>query len=291
MSTQFISSPSQLALVLPKRLYKFRIWETQFHKDVLEKQVLFFSTPQKLWEVGDDMDCQFPVAFPQTHAEWMQILTAMGVKPEWKGLTEFQIFAERSKLAAYRSSTVGLKEIETHFNKDQSDRLVVLSMTGRYDNPRMWHSSYGNFGLGFCVTIDSEQCNFLSKLIGGGTCVYVPDSEPPMPFKTYSYHGANAAIEMQYQHLFMKYDRFQFEEEYRLVKKFYPQLYPHGFTLQDQCFQVPKSAYLEVTVGYLMSPKLIGEIVDVCYNQGLHVDIYEAIPYKGQVVRQWITRT
>lgn len=282
MNFDWVNHPYDIIPYLPARLYKFRLWDSQYHKDVLERQHLYFSTPEKLWEVGDKDDCLYPIHFPKTPEEFYSILETMPPEKPWaSGMSDDDIRRARWQRARLNTEPELLAEREKEYFDTQNNMLRVLSMTRRYDNEAMWNdSTYGSFEKGFCVGIDPTHlvADLFAKGIDGGLCEYVPRGNPPLKYNSYSKDGSEAAIQMAVRHLHMKYDDFSKEEEYRFVKRYFGQMYPNGINQSDWYLPVPKSAFKEVLVGYRMPDNDVQEIKDTCARHSLAVDFYQAYP-------------
>lgn len=282
MALDIINDPRQITSYLPERLYKFRFWESQLHKDVLEKQHFYFSTPPQLWSVGDKDDCLFPIEFPKTPEDIYAVLAAMPDPNHWSaGMTDAERRRARWQQAHLNSDPVSLAQREKAYYKNQNEKLRVLSLTKRFDNEAMWDdSTYGSFSKGFCVGIDPRELIYeiFNTGITGNPCEYVPRGSSPIKYAFYSVDGPEASIEMGLQHLHMKYDDFSQEEEYRFVKRYHDQRYPKGVTESDFYLPVPKSAFKEVYIGYQLPKEEIQEIKDTCARHELSVDFYKAQP-------------
>lgn len=282
MGIDLVDDPSAIIPYLPARLYKFRFWDSQYHKDVLERQHLYLSTPLELWKVGDKDDCLFPIDFPKTVHDIFSVLEAMPDRPHWPaGMSDADRRRARWQQAHINSDPYTLAKREKEYYENQNNKLRVLSMTQRFDNEAMWDdSTYGSFEKGFCVGIDPSHLIFelFGKGIMGNLCEYVPRGSPPLKYVSYSMDGADAAIEMSIQQLHLKYDDFSKEEEYRFIKRYHDQMYPTGIKESDWYLPVPKSAFKEVFVGHLMPDQAVQEIKDTCARHWLAIDFFKAYP-------------
>nr|WKN35058.1 DUF2971 domain-containing protein [Tunicatimonas sp. TK19036] len=239
---------------IPKKVYKYRVWNDVYQKTILTERVVFMAPPSSF---EDKKDCKLFKRYDLMTEQDIINKYLEHSRNENSGWTEQQhlAFARRWAAKSPMKSKEYLKKMqEDHFN-EFDERFGILCLTGNPLNLEMW-KKYSNNGEGYCVGFDPK---ILFKFLGGGGKVEYYENLPDIN------HYDDYHIE-HYKQVFSKEKKWSFEEEYRTHK-----FYPKPATILDRKIIIPPEAYIEIIFGWNLSRKHSNPIVQTCKKQKLNV--------------------
>lgn len=149
--SQFISESG-----VPRHLYKFRSWNDEHHRKLLEDQIVWFASPASF---NDPFDCKIHYQYdkmPQEEKTKRVHKLAKEQYPDWDNdrlhretrriLDEHPVFSSDANLRKREWKKWG-ELLARYFG--------ILSFAGCIDNILLW-SHYSDFHRGFCVKIDGH---------------------------------------------------------------------------------------------------------------------------------------
>jgi len=221
---------------IPEIIYKYRDWNNCYHRNVIEKQELFLSSPK--W-FNDPYDCRINVAFhllaedPKLANDYFNQV----VSRNFPNLSEKEHNLQLQKLIDEgRFKDKGWLEHENEITINNfHNNIGVISLTPHNNNILMW-SHYSNSHRGFCVGFFTSKLFANPHYFGQGQKVNYPH-EYPIILPTESFFARST------KQIFTKFKKWEYEDEYRLVK----------FNSADKIIKIPKDVFAEVILGYLIS--------------------------------------
>jgi hypothetical protein len=257
----------------PLKVYKYRNWIEEHHKNVLLKNQLFFTSPK---DFNDPFDYKIPHDYSLLDSE--------------EKIQEYLVKKRLDSEGYYSANDLDtlLKQFEERL-RNQRDKVQedynalyfdgvnkhygVLSLSERWDSILMW-SHYADFHKGYCIGFWEEKLrrNFI---VTGGRISYPPDNS----FPRLSPIGDHLTNMLQESHV--KSNDWKYEEEYRLAKVFYPEI-P---SIQDRIQHFPDDFISEITIGLGASEKTRKELFEI--GEIKKVPVYQATkkPFKFQIDR------
>ena len=270
----------------PELLYKYRDWSSKNSKTIITNQQVYFAPPKAF---SDRYDCRFPVDWDfrfKTHRPALE-----GGFPYDRSNIPDKVFErilknQHKRIVGNRRKR---KKYIGKYSNNTNHHLGILSLTARNDNLKIWHSDYAVNFKGFCVGINFKDClqELMDAHIGGGRVIYVDRSYSPLKFVSiYSSSDKTEAMALHLDRIHLKYDKFKFEEEYRLVQRYYGPQYTFlgPIDWEHRLFTVPKRCFKTVTFGCKMPLDSRKEIVKACVGQELNIDFYQASPLASGMV-------
>lgn len=188
---------------IPKVVYKYRKWDNDFHKRILMKNEVYYSSPR---DFEDELDCYPPVIYPEGQELFMYLLkysmnNYLNRSIVWHIWNATEMY-KRSPL----SLPYELQTIETG-NKDAfNKRFGVLSLTTDCNNDAMW-DKYADNHKGFCVGFDTNRL-FASRKGGCGAVNYYET----LPAIIYAKDSLDVKI---IKTIYNKEKKWEFEHEFR----------------------------------------------------------------------------
>lgn len=221
---------------LPKTIYKYRDWDNNWHKRLIEHQEIYFPSPL---ELNDPFDCRFAFDFKDvSHREILDIHRSDLKKlyPDW---TNSKIEVESLKRSAPIIS--GDKDYIQFFSEQYMSNILenvgVVSFSKKSDDILMW-SHYAKNHSGFCIGFDTD---LLYRTLKATICKvnYVleyPKIIPPWRVKDKS----DNIMHSHFLKIFTsKNEMWKYEKEYRIIKT----------DTARKSITVPKSTFKEIIIG------------------------------------------
>lgn len=154
-----ISSPEEKESFFksnPSSLYKYRVWDDNFHKRIITNQELSFSSPSKF---NDPYDCGLPYKQHSDNKDPIKIKfkvekTAPRRFPKLKG-KELEEQCAKQVLLIQQNPESWFEMNWSCRPEDLNKIFGVLSLTPHADNYLMW-SHYAKSHKGFCVEFDTR---------------------------------------------------------------------------------------------------------------------------------------
>jgi hypothetical protein len=258
----------------PVKVYKYRSWTDENHRNLLLKNHLFFTSPK---DFNDPYDYKIPYDFSllDTDEKIEQYLEKKKIDSESHYLQKDLEQLLKSFEHRLRNE---LSQVQEHFNAlyfDGADKHYgVLSLSERWDSILMW-SHYADFHKGYCVGFWEEKLRN-TFIATGGRVIYPPENN----FPRLSPIGDFLQNMIQESHV--KSNDWKYEKEYRLAKVFYPEI-P---STEDRIQEFPNNFISEIIIGIRASDKTRTELIQIGKTKG--VEVYQSIkkPFKFAMDRQ-----
>jgi Protein of unknown function (DUF2971) len=249
----------------PKTIYKYRDWANDNHKRILTENEIYLSSPG---DFNDPYDCKIATHFlsldnPDKVKQYIEARRPESDLDE-KGIA---ILEERlNNISEYWDMFQALEftMIDQHYG--------VLSLSARWDSILMW-SHYANFHKGFCVGFNEEKMRTSGLFDCGGLVKYSDD------FPLIDPH-ANEIDKMFLQTQY-KAKNWEYEEEYRLSKLFYPS----APTINQRVKKINSEFIEEVILGMGISHQYSFEIQAICKTKNIPVSQIKRLPFKFEIVK------
>lgn len=242
----------------PKVLYKYRTWNDDNHKKVLNENSLYMASPRKF---DDIKDCRVPQKFPSQEELRNYLITKDKLENPNRSRRERRELVRRlikeSPLSNPRILAGRLEQIKEEFN----DCFGVLSMTANPSNDEMWEK-YADNNRGICVGFDTKS--LFECVNGGGGEVQYTDELPVIDFLK------DNLLEKHIKNVYFKESKWGFEEEYRLHK-----MWKHKASDDERNIQLPDSCITEIHIGKYVTPKDKSEILKIAKEKYPNAKIIE----------------
>ena len=242
---------------MPKVLYKYRVWDDNFHKKILENNEVYYSAPN---DFEDELDCNPPIEYPHGCELYKYFLQYSKIQHSNKNL----LWHLRNAWLLYSSSPLPipneLKIIEES-NKDEfNKRFGVLSLTTRCNNAAMWFK-YSDNHKGFCVGFDTQKL-FSTTKCGCGDVHYHETLPPIMMLKD------TTDIKI-IKTIYNKEKKWEFEQEYRFHTMW------ENNEIIERNVRLPLNTIVEVILGKNMPEIFRHEIKEVVRNKHPQAKVLE----------------
>ncbi|GGF20319.1 DUF2971 domain-containing protein [Flavobacterium limi] len=258
----------------PEIIYKYRSWADEYHKNILLKGEVYLSAPKNF---NDPFDFRIGKNFMLLDSqEKIERYIDQGLEKhkDWlmrKGIDskEERIF----QLKRLENLELYQQEYEMIESEATDNHYGILSLSSRWDSILMW-SHYGNFHKGFNVGYNEEkmrQCGLFGK---GGPVAYSDDFPTIDPFSDHD-------MRTSFMQTHFKSKEWEYEQEYRLAKLFYPGI-P---TDKDRTIVIPFEFIDEINLGISISDKDKIEIVEFAKNKNIKVFQTKKISFKFGLTR------
>ncbi|KAA9341146.1 DUF2971 domain-containing protein [Larkinella humicola] len=272
-SKERISSQNleKVAELIPTILYKYRDWKKSYHRDILTKQELYFSSSS---EFEDPFDCRFPVEIDFSYEALFRFVANLKQFERRGPINLSQVQAEADYLYKRDFNTIEKRQLkEKEFYKLFNNSLGIFCFAKRNNSPEMWEK-YADHRQGFCVgvSLNSHYRYLAEKGVGGADVTYVDEDHPRLKWVS-TFQSKVGAMKFFFKMTMLKYRKWEFEDEYRLIKEHY---LPYSIQpkLQDKKIPIPKSSYQEIIFGDKMPDSERRDIIEVCKNENLDVKFY-----------------
>ncbi|MDQ3190581.1 MAG: DUF2971 domain-containing protein [Bacteroidota bacterium] len=244
--------------LIPEKLFKYRDWKKDYHRNILLHQEIFIPSPRTF---NDPFDCQISIAFHLLKYDENLVLDYFNkvVRRHFPNYSTEQHNQEVIKLlkeGRYKNDAFIFSQNKQALKKIH-DTLGVFSVTAVNDNVLMW-AHYSNNHSGFCVGFDSVQ--LFSYLGGGGEIFYEKDYPTILPTEDF--------INQMLRQTNTKASYWNYEIEYRLTKM-------NG---ADSIIIIPKEIITDVILGYKISKSDERDIIKIISLELPHVKVYKTKP-------------
>lgn len=256
----------------PDIIYKYRSWSNEFHKNILTKGELYLSAPKNFNDPFDFgitrnfMMLDSPEKIARYVEEGIEKHKAWLLKDGRNLASEraFQ-FKRLENLEQYQ------QEHETIEFNANNNHYGVLSLSARWDSILMW-SHYGDFHKGFNVGYNEDLMRE-SGLFGKGGPVIYSDDYPQID--AFSEHTREISV-MQTHY---KSKEWEYEQEYRLTKLFYPKPPSEA----ERIINIPFEFIEEINLGMNISDIDKTEIVEIAREKNIRIFQTKKIPFKFEL--------
>ena len=258
----------------PLKVYKYRSWSDEYHRNLLLKNRLFFTSPK---DFNDPYDYKIPYDFSLLDTE--EKIEAYLAKKKIESASHFPAKDLEQLLINFGQRLRNeLPQVQEHFNSlyfDGGDKHYgVLSLSERWNSILMW-SHYADFHKGYCVGFWEEKLRNTFIATGGRVMYPLENNFPRLsPIGNF--------LENMIQESHVKSSDWKYEQEYRLAKVFYPEV-P---TTEDRIQEFPNDFISEIIIGISASEKARTELIEIGKTKG--VEVYQSIkrPFKFEMDRQ-----
>ena len=244
-------------------IYKYRTWDDEFHRDVLQKNELYFSSPASINDPFDfqtspdlsqlDTDLKRELFINKMLNEAAQGLRLLGINPD-------TVRKESLKKLKF-SATAFQNEYDELNSKWTNARFGVISFSYRWDSILMW-THYAKNHKGFCVGFSKAELE-RSTIIGTAGPATYTDIFPPL----------DPLEENIHKEIFLKTHTkakdWAYEEEYRITNLWSE----HDPSIADRKVNFPDNFISEIILGYLISPEHKREILQIA--EAKNVPVYQ----------------
>jgi hypothetical protein len=250
---------------IPAILYKYRDWENEHHKKLIQKGEVYFTSPQRL---NDPFDCTIPPRYDlldeKSTREFLRKLLRENrpnlPSQEIERLTyEIEHKADNRLVEIVKEVFMALPEI-----KKQENGIFTLSKIK--DSILMW-SHYSNFHKGFCIGLNSEKSVHFFKTL------YEMRNIPIAPYKV-EYSSEYPFLDPQdidknefwLKQFTVKSKDWAYEKEWRYILT--------GST--DLKIEIDFNIFQEVIFGCRMPDSFKDEIINFVKEWPTRPNIYQA---------------
>ncbi len=260
----------------PSIVYKYRSWKDQYHKNILLKNQLYFSSPS---DFNDPFDCRIPEDYSllNSNEKIDAFLTKMRIDHINKGSFQEGDIEEMLKKFEFKLRN-DVSKIQDEYNSlyfsSIDEYFGIVSLSERWNSILMW-SHYADYHKGFCVGFSEEKLtqNFECA---SGPVFYPSDNTFPRldPIRDF----LNTFPVQSHT----KSNEWQYEKEYRLVKLFYPN--PPSINDRIQTFSDDNIS--EVIIGLNASEQTKKEIISLSKEKNVPVYQITKLPFSFEIARQ-----
>ncbi len=247
---------------IPEIVYKYRSWDSDFHKRFIFNREVFMASP---FSFEDEFDCKIPLRHDLMSKDQLMEYAIHWTKfgsPYWN---RQQHRKEAHKLIRekYFQTKKYLVEFRQNYFNQLNERLGILSLTAKPCNSDMW-TKYADNHQGICIGYNSR---IMFEYLGGGGAVHYVDNLPiifPEPIMSHD--------ESRTTQVFCKLKKWEFEKEYRTMN-----FWDFPTQESDRRKVLPKEAFNSIILGKHISNQAkleisqavkanIGEIPILEYN-------------------------
>ena len=205
----------------PLKVYKYRSWHGDNHKNLLLKNQLFFTSPK---DFNDPFDSKIPHDYSliDTDEKMETFISAKRIELKNHGSTKErtpEAIEELLDTFKYRLRNE-LDKVQEEYNAlyfaGGDEHYGVLSLSERWDSILMW-SHYADDHKGYCVGFWEEKMRN-GIIATGGRAIYDPENNFPRLSPIGDF------LENMIRQSHSKSNEWKYEKEYRLVKTFYPDI-------------------------------------------------------------------
>jgi hypothetical protein len=241
----------------PQILYKYRDWQSLFHKDLITSQIAYFASPSTF---NDPFDCKIPIRYDINPEELLEGIYYRTAKVFYPNSTDQEIraFAKKQVKEGPVDPKTFKKNGVDYFEK-LNKQMGIFSLSAQNNDILMW-GHYGNSHTGFCVGFDTSELLKSKDIDFIGKVKYAP--EFPVIIPTGDLEG------QFYEQIFSKWDKWSYEDEYRLTKNHIP----------NRKIILSKSCFKQIIFGYQMSEKDKSDMRKIIHKTLPELMLYEARP-------------
>lgn len=242
---------------LPKTLYKYRDWESKFHRDLLTKQTAYFASPSSF---NDPFDCKIPIRYDIDSDVFLEEIYFNLFRSTAQKMDDKTIREHAKKYVANGLiDPKQFKKNDAKYFENLNKRMGVFSLSKHNSDVLMW-GHYAKGHTGFCVGFESSELLLTNNIGYIGKVDYYEEYPTIIPK-----HGSPSQFKQQ---IFSKWDKWSYEDEYRLTKNH----------IENRKIPIPKSVFSEVIFGCNMSIINRNKLMRLTSKHLPHVKFLEAIP-------------
>ena len=258
----------------PLKVYKYRSWIDENHKNLLLKNQLYFTSPR---DFNDPFDYKIPYDYSLLDTDEKIEKYLAQKRSDSQSYYSATDLEKLMKNFEYRLRNQPIKVQEEYnalYFEGVDNHYGVLSLSERWDSILMW-SHYADFHRGYCVGFWEEKLR-KTFIVTGGRVTYPPDNS----FPRLSPIGETLHNMIQESHV--KSNNWKYEEEYRLAKIFYPEI-P---SIEDRIQEFPNEFISEIIIGLSASEKTCNEFIEIGKKKCVEVYLTVKKPFKFELERR-----
>lgn len=244
----------------PVILYKYRDWNNLDHKKILKDNTVYFASPKGFEDI---YDCNLQESFPTLAELYNIFLQKSKVDYPNKTRQQHRKFARDCRKHSPLANPKLLKEKVEKFKSISNNCFGVLCLTANPHNEIMW-DKYGNSHEGLCIGFNTSKL-FDADSIGGGEVQYTDK----LPIIDFIEDDLKTKI---YKNYFFKKDIWNYEEEYRLHKR-----WEYEVSNMERNIKLPKGCIVEIILGKRMSDNNKEDIKSIALSKYPHIIIKEEL--------------
>lgn len=258
----------------PDIIYKYRCWSNNFHRNILLNGEVYLSAPKHF---NDPFDFRIPKNFLLLDSqEKINKYVDDGIQENkaWLLAEGRNLEHERRKhLKRLENLELYQKEHENIEAEATDNHYGVLSLSARWDSILMW-SHYGDFHKGFNIGYNETKMRESGLFGKGGPVLYSTDFPHLDPFEEHT-------IQTSLMQTHYKSKEWEYEQEYRLAKLFFP----NPATEAQRTINIPFEFVEEINLGIAISDNDKDEILKIAREK--NITVYQLIktPFKFQISR------
>jgi hypothetical protein len=241
----------------PEILYKYRTWQSDYSKNILLKNEIYFSSSDQF---NDPFDASLPYKYSDAELTPENIrkkLFEIGrrINPQMSK-EELEIEVTTRQNSGIFTNGQYWKDFYPGFKIQMQNTFGIFCLTEKKDDILMW-SHYSNSHQGFCIGFDS-------KIIFEATqCTLGPiryeNEFPTMPLFNYGPQDLLRLVMTKSKH-------WEYECEARMIKMLSP----------NKSFEVPNEAFKEIIFGCKINAKTKEELINLCRSKFNQIKFFDA---------------
>lgn len=250
-------------LKLPTYLYKYINWENEFHRNILCKNEIFFSSITKF---NDPFDSSVPLRYDLGTDEQIFNLFCEAIQRDNPGI--------QKKSVEYRAHNhmQSMKRNQS-FDNIISFRELIKSMYGIFctsqifDSILMW-SHYSNSHKGLCLRINCEKFkSFIeTECINDGNVIVWDKVEYSEKYPILNPFEIKNDYDYNIKPLIIKSSAWEYEEEVRFIL----------FDFVNKIFVLPEGVIDAVYLGWKIPAEWMDEVISICSLK--KIKVFKMIP-------------
>ena len=255
----------------PKILYKYRDWESKFHKNVLLKGEFYLANPKSF---EDEYDCNIPLDFESIRDKDIRrryLYHSKQINPHFSKNEHKQFVEHWFKKGMLRNVTSCRQIEKEHFDKFDK-QAGVLSLALERTISQMWEKYADNF-KGYCIGIDFDGLRKKTNLLDSyGYVRYknkLPSISPLVNDKT--------EIKTWTTQISTKLKKWAFEKEYRVFRM----SYRRPLAKHERIIKIPPKYIKEIILGNNMNDEIKQYLIKLSSKKFINAKIYLAEEING----------
>lgn len=255
-------------------LYKYRSWKDCNHRNLLEKNQLYLSSPK---DFNDVFDCRISTNYYLLDSAYkIEKFIDLKIKTHREYFIRNHLNIDNEREILRKRLTDNLdqfqKDFEAGIYKTQDKHYGILSLSKTWKNILMW-SHYADYHRGFCIGLYESKLR-KSNLFGTGGSVQYDKFPTISPFDMDLMK--NSFVETHY-----KAKDWKYEEEYRMTKL----LYPNIPSPKDRIITIADDFFAEIILGFNIPDTDMAEIITIARLKKIKVYQVKKVPFQFEFDR------
>lgn len=247
--------------MLPNTLYKYRKWDCKFHKNILLKNEIYFSSAVSF---NDPFDSTIPIKYDQATKDQIYDYYLKHVSKVYKYHPKSKIhnIVDDCIKRGYYYQPTHQKWLRFFHQRKRFRDYGIFSTTPQKDNIIMW-SHYSDSHKGFCIGFNTQkmleffkQNKILYSLHEITYCPNYPSFKPV----------GNSADDPLLDPLIIKSSNWKYENEYRFI----------WLSESNKNIKLKEGLISEVILGCKMPIEYKNEIKDIIFKKSQSIQLLES---------------